>query len=91
MMNKPTVSVVIPTYNRSNQVKKAIESVLYQTYKDYEIIVVDDGSIDNTKQIIDEPALRVKWRKNALERARQDFSVEVSRAKFLAVLGKQSE
>ncbi len=39
----PTVSVIIPTYNRPDLVKKAIQSVLAQTYKDFEIIVVDDG------------------------------------------------
>ena len=46
------VSVIIPTYNREKFVGRAIESVLNQTYKDYEIIVVDDGSMDNTKSVL---------------------------------------
>ena len=50
----PTVSVIIPTYNRAKILKKAIQSVLGQTYKDYEIIVVDDGSTDSTPSIIKE-------------------------------------
>lgn len=50
----PLVSVVIPTYNREQVVGKTIKSVLNQTIQDYEIIVVDDGSVDNTKKIIEQ-------------------------------------
>jgi glycosyltransferase involved in cell wall biosynthesis len=46
---EPLVSVIIPTYNRSTVVCKAIESVLGQTYKNLEVIVVDDGSTDDTQ------------------------------------------
>ncbi|MCM8774619.1 MAG: glycosyltransferase family 2 protein, partial [Candidatus Omnitrophica bacterium] len=46
------VSVVIPTYNRAYSLKRAIESVSNQTYKNLEIIIVDDGSIDNTEEIV---------------------------------------
>jgi len=42
------VSVIIPTYNRAQKVARAVTSVLYQTYTDYELIVVDDGSLDHT-------------------------------------------
>ena len=49
-MNKPLVSVIIPTYNRSNRVLAAIESVLSQTYSNIQLIVVDDGSDDDTKE-----------------------------------------
>ncbi|AMM40936.1 glycosyltransferase-like protein, family 2 [Candidatus Desulfofervidus auxilii] len=48
----PKVSIIIPTYNRAQFLKEAIESVFNQTYQNYELIVVDDGSEDNTKQII---------------------------------------
>ena len=49
---KDMVSIIIPTYNRAGIVSRAIQSVLNQTYQEYEIIVVDDGSQDNTKEII---------------------------------------
>ena len=52
MNKKPTVSVIIPTYNRAHLVGRSIQSVLNQTYQDFEIIIVDDGSTDNTEGVI---------------------------------------
>jgi glycosyltransferase involved in cell wall biosynthesis len=48
----PTVSVIIPTYNRSRKLIRAVRSVLNQTFKDYEILVVDDGSGDDTYEAL---------------------------------------
>ncbi|MCK4292090.1 MAG: glycosyltransferase family 2 protein [Planctomycetes bacterium] len=58
----PRVSVIIPTYNRSNLVKEAIESVLRQSRTDFEAIVVDDGSTDNTRSLVEQISdSRVKY------------------------------
>lgn len=51
-MTDPTVSVVIPTYNRAYCLGDAIESVLAQSFQDYELIVVDDGSTDGTDKVV---------------------------------------
>ncbi len=52
-MNKPLISIVIPAYNCGKYISKCLESLLAQTYENYEIIIVNDGSKDNTASIID--------------------------------------
>ena len=51
-MSKPFFSVIIPTYNRSSLLNKAIKSVFKQNFNDYEIIIIDSNSNDNTEEII---------------------------------------
>lgn len=53
MQSKEKVSVVIPTYNREATIGASVQSVLNQTYQNFEIIIVDDGSTDNTRQVIE--------------------------------------
>ena len=66
----PRVSVIIPTYNRSKLLRVAIESVLAQTYPNIEIIVVDDGSTDDTAEVVAQYVGRVTY----LRQANQDVA-----------------
>lgn len=59
-MEIPKVSVIIPCYNSENYIKKCLESVLYQSYKNIEIICIDDGSTDDTIEILKKYSERVK-------------------------------
>ena len=52
------ISVVIPVYNTEPYIKKCLDSVIYQTYGDLEIILIDDGSTDGSPQICDEYAAK---------------------------------
>ena len=50
--NRPLVSVVMTTYNRGYCIADALNSVLSQTYRNFEVILIDDGSTDNTEQVV---------------------------------------
>lgn len=51
-MNKPLISIIIPTYNRAHLIGETLDSILAQTYINWECIIVDDGSTDNTKEVV---------------------------------------
>ena len=70
-MNSPLVSIVMPAFNAKNYIQEAISSVINQTYKNWELLVIDDCSTDNTKSYIEEfakkdnrikPIFKKKWR-----------------------------
>lgn len=53
MKTYPLFSVVIPTYNRAEELRRCLDSLVNQTYKDFEVLVCDDGSTDHTPQIVE--------------------------------------
>lgn len=82
------ISVLIPVYNSENYIAEAIESVLQQTYQDFEIIVVDDGSTDNTRQMVESFGEKVQYhyQENSGAGASRNKCVRLSRGEFLAFL-----
>ncbi|HEY5625338.1 MAG TPA: glycosyltransferase [Dehalococcoidia bacterium] len=60
-MSTPKVSVIIPTYNRAHLIGETLESVLAQTYTDYEIVIVDDGSTDDTRSVVEMVAPQARY------------------------------
>lgn len=85
---KPRFSVIVPLYNKAPYVKKALESVFSQTYTDYEIIVVDDGSTDNSLDIVKEFAeqLEIVSQENAGVAAARNNGVEKSKGEYVCFL-----
>lgn len=69
----PKISVCIPTYNRSNYLAYAVHSVLNQTYGDFELIICDDGSTDNT------PAMVQQWQDSRIQYLRHPLNIGRSR------------
>lgn len=88
-----TVSVIIPTYNRANFVTKAIDSVLAQTFADYEIIVIDDGSTDNTKEVLDPYRGKIQYihQENSGVSAARNAGIRMARGNWVAFLDSDDE
>lgn len=85
----PNVSVIIPTYNRANMIGEAIQSVLDQTYTDWELIVIDDGSEDNTHQVVNsilEPRIRYLYQENKRLPGARNTGIRVARGRYIAFL-----
>ena len=87
-MLPPKVSVIIPTYNRSYFIKDAVESVLNQTYQDFELIVIDDGSTDKTKEVLAsyEDKLRYIYQDNQGRSAARNHGIKLARGEYIAFL-----
>lgn len=84
----PRVSVIIPMYNCQKFIAETMESVLSQTYKDFEIIAVDDGSTDNTRQIVQSYGSKVRYiyQRNQGVSAARNNAIRESQGEYIALL-----
>ncbi|ODS34733.1 MAG: glycosyltransferase family 2 [Candidatus Scalindua rubra] len=84
----PTVSVIIHTYNNEKFIVETVESVLKQTYNDYEIIVVDDGSEDGTRDALLPymHKIRYHYKENGGIASAKNAGISLSKAEFIAFL-----
>jgi glycosyltransferase involved in cell wall biosynthesis len=86
-MGAPAVSVIIPTYNRRDLVQKALQSVFAQTYRDFEIVVVDDGSTDDTRAVVEGIALvRYLFQKNGGPASARNLGIRQAQGQLIAFL-----
>jgi Glycosyl transferase family 2 len=84
----PAVSVIVPTFQRREQVLGAARSVLAQTFEDFELIVVDDGSTDGTGDALAglDPRLRYEWQENRGVAAARNAGIRLARGGIVAFL-----
>jgi len=91
----PTVTVVIPTYNRAHLIGRALRSVLAQTHQDFEIIIVDDGSSDDTEEVINNyPDQRITYYRHGRNRGgsvARNTGIELAKGRFIAFLDSDDE
>ena len=88
-MNGPIFSIVIPVYNRAKLISRAVDSVLAQTFTDYEIIIVDDGSNDNLKKVCDDyntPKIHYVYQDNAGSNPARNNGIRNSRGYYVSFL-----
>ena len=82
----PAISVVIATFNRAKFLPETIDSILAQSFQDFELIVVDDGSSDNTRQVVEHYGARVRYlqQPNRGPSAARNLGVEHAKAPWIA-------
>lgn len=88
-MNKPFFSVVIPLYNKENYIEATLKSVLNQTFKNFEIIVINDGSTDNSQQVVktfSDDRIQVIQQNNQGLSASRNTGISYSKGNIIALL-----
>ncbi len=93
-MKSPFFSIILPTFNRANLLPKAIESLINQDYKDWELIVVDDGSLDNTKEVVkafDDPRIQYVYQENAERSAARNNGIGLAKGQYIGFLDSDDQ
>lgn len=88
-IKNPFFSVIVPSFNRAHMLPKAIESVLSQTFSDWELIIIDDGSTDNTKEVVEaykDNRIVYIYQENAERSAARNKGIAISRGKYICFL-----
>lgn len=84
----PKVSIIIPAYNSSRFISEAIKSIFNQTFKDFEIIVIDDGSTDDTKDVLKPFIHQIQYifKENGGVASARNVGIRMSKGKYIAFL-----
>lgn len=88
------VSIITPTFNRAYILATAIQSILSQTYKNWELIIIDDGSTDNTKALVlsfKDERIKYLYQKNAGPSAARNKALAIAKGEWMAYLDSDNE
>ena len=88
-MSGPLISIIVPTYNRSTLLKEAMESVLAQTYPNWELLIIDDGSTDDTQSIVEgfgDDRIRYLFQNNQQASAARNRGLSEATGRYLCFL-----
>ena len=82
------ISIIIPVYNGEKYIREAVDSALNQTYKDFEIIVIDDGSKDSTPNILETYGSKIKWKsqENKGQASAINEGIKMAKGEYIAYL-----
>jgi len=87
---KPFFTIIVATYNRANLILKAVDSVISQTFGDWELLIIDDGSTDNTKEILGDhlnhPQIRYEYQENKGRSLARNKGIKLAQGQFLCFL-----
>ncbi len=93
--NRALVSIIIPTYNNANIICRAVDSCINQTYKNIEIIVIDDGSTDNTKEVLSrynsDERFKYIYQENQERSAARNHGLDVAKGEYIQFLDSDDE
>ena len=84
--SSPIFSIVIPTYNRAHLIASTIESVLEQNFRDFEVLIIDDGSNDNTEDVVNKfknESIRYYKKENAERGAARNFGATRAKGQYI--------
>lgn len=87
MKVKPFLSVILPTYNRKYCIARMIDSILMQSFKDFELIIIDDGSTDGTKEMLegkyDDKRIRIVYKENGGVSSARNLGISLAYGKYI--------
>ncbi len=93
-MDDTLVSIILPTYNRADYIRSALDSVFSQTFRNWELVIIDDGSTDDTVAVIndyDDSRIVYLYQENRGVSAARNHGIEKCRGQYIALLDSDDE